>query len=177
MRHQPSVFEEVLQPLSWPAFDRLVAHHQADRRSRDFDSRDHLLAMLGSALGGLQGLRQTVAGLQPGRGPLRLLGHKTPSRSTLAEANQTRPAALFMDLLQTLVGTLQRSQRRDMADAIRLIDSTQINLGRRCQSWLGLHQGEPAAKLHVLYDPRADQPIYFALTSARVNDITAAKEM
>ena len=33
------------------------------------------------------------------------------------------------------------------------------------------------AKLHVVYDPDADRPIYAAITPARVNDITAAQTM
>jgi len=176
MRHQPTVFEEMLKPISWSDFDRLVERHDADRRMRGFDSRDHLIAMLGAAFGGLNGLRQTVAGLAPASGPLHLLGRKPPARSTLADANKTRPAELFFDLLQGLLNGLQRGLRRDLGQAVRLIDSTQINPGRRMLSWLGLHREEVSAKIHVVYDPRADQPVYFALTPARINDITAAKE-
>jgi IS4 transposase len=33
------------------------------------------------------------------------------------------------------------------------------------------------AKVHVVYDPHADRPVYFAVTPAKVNDITAAKAM
>ena len=43
------------------------------------------------------------------------------------------------------------------------------------QRWLGLHKGHVAAKLHVVYDPAAQRPVFFDLTRARINDITAAK--
>ncbi len=33
------------------------------------------------------------------------------------------------------------------------------------------------AKAHIVYDPNADRPVYFAVTPANVNDITAAKAM
>jgi hypothetical protein len=33
------------------------------------------------------------------------------------------------------------------------------------------------AKVHVIYDPDADRPIYAAVTAAKVNDITAAQTM
>ena len=33
------------------------------------------------------------------------------------------------------------------------------------------------AKAHIIYDPQADRPVYFAVTPAKVNDITAAKAM
>ncbi len=43
--------------------------------------------------------------------------------------------------------------------------------------WLGLHKGKVAAKLHVVFDPCAPKPVFFALTAARINDITAAKQL
>jgi hypothetical protein len=33
---------------------------------------------------------------------------------------------------------LQRADRREMRDAVRLIDSTQVNLGLRMCEWVGL---------------------------------------
>lgn len=177
MRHQPTVFDSLLQHIPWGAFDRLTEEHGADDGVRSFDSRDHLIAMLGAALGGLQGLRQTVAGLAPGGGSLQLIGSQPPRRSTLAEANQRRDAGLFVGLLQAMLPALHRSLRREMHDVVRLIDSTQINLGQRMCQWIGLHRGEPSAKIHMVYDPRAEQPVYFDLTAARINDITAAKRM
>ena len=60
---------------------------------------------------------------------------------------------------------------------VRLIDSTQVNLGLRMRQWIGLHRNEPTAKIHLVYDPRAGQPVHFDLTSAKVNDITAARRM
>jgi hypothetical protein len=82
--------------------------------------------MIGAALGGLSGLRQTVAGLLPGRGPMRLKGTHPPRRSTLADANGQRDPGLFFDLLMALLPCLDRTGRREMRQAVRLIDSTQI---------------------------------------------------
>ncbi len=100
-------------------------------------------------------MRPLIAALAPNSGALRLLGGKAPARSTLADANRTRPAELFSDLLQELIGHLHRSTRRAVRAAVRLIDATYMDCGKRMQRWLGLHQGKAAAKLHVVYDPRA----------------------
>ena len=177
MRHHPTVIENLMQAIPWGCFDRLVAERGADARSRGFNSRDHLTAMIGAALGGLNGLRQTVAGLLPGRGPLHLMGSKPPRRSTLADANLHRDPDIFFDLLMAMLPVLRRSERRDIRDAVRLIDSTQVNLGLRMRKWVGLHRGEPTAKIHVVHDPRAGQPVYFALTPAKVSDIAAARQL
>lgn len=176
MRHYPTVFEQLVEEIPWDTFERLAGEYGADRAIRSFSARDHLMAMLGAAFGGFHGLRQAVAGLLPGSGPLRLMGRQPPRRSTLADANRRRDPGLFIDLLQAMLPRLQRTLRRDVGEVVRLIDSTQVNLGLRMRKWVGLHRGEPTAKIHVIYDPRAGQPVYFDLTSARVNDITAAKQ-
>ena len=177
MRHELTVFEDVLKGIPWGTFDRLVVARGADDKTRSFDSRDHLVALIGAALGGLNGLRQSIAGLLPGRGPLYLMGTRPPRRSTLADANRNRDPGLFFDLLMAMLPCLGRADRCEMRDAVRLIDSTQINLGLRMSKWVGLHRGEPTAKIHVVYDPRAGQPVYFALTPAKVSDIAAARRL
>lgn len=177
MRHQPAAFEQLLQEIPWDTFERLTADYGADRAVRSFCAKDHLVAVPGATLGGFHGLRQTVAGLLPGSHPLRLRGRTAPRRSTLAEADCRRDPNLFIDLLRSMLPRLHRRLRRDLGAAVHLIDSTQVNLGLRMCRWVGLHRGEPTAKIHVVYDPRAGQPVYFDLTSARGNDITAAKPL
>lgn len=177
MRHEPSVFGALVNDIPWGVFDRLVKARDAERGLRTFGSRDHLIAMLGSALGGLNGLRQTTAGLAPGRGALRLMGGAAPHRSTLADANRQRDPALFFDLFQAMLPCLHRTGRRAMGEVVRLIDSTQVNLGLRMRQWVGLHRSEPTAKIHVVHDPRAGQPTYFAITAAKVSDIKAARDL
>ena len=178
MRHQPTAIEQVLQQMPWGLFDRLVEKHRADERVRGFDSRDHFLTLLASALGGYQGLRRTAAALAPNGGPLRLMGGQPPARSTLSDAARNRPAALFVELLQHMLACVpQRRLRREVTQVVRLIDATQFNAGARAKAWLGLYRDQPAAKLHLVYDPRAERPVLFEITSARVNDISAAKDL
>jgi hypothetical protein len=133
--------------------------------------------MISAHLTGLTGLRAITGELATRARPLDLVGGAPPGRSTLAEANQTRPADLFIDLFNILVGLAHRPLRRDLNSAIRLIDATPLDLGRRVLKWLPKTQGKAAAKLHLVFDPEAAVPVYFSVTSARVNDITPAKEL
>lgn len=177
MRHKATVLEQIIQQFPWNRFDHYVREHAADDRQRGFTSRKHFLTLLAASLGDHQGLRPVTAALAPNSGALRLLGGKAPARSTLADAMRDRPAELFIDLLQELIGHLNRTLRRTVKAAVRLIDATHLDLGRRMQHWLGLHQGAVAAKLHVVYDPAAQKPVYFDITPARINDISAAKDL
>jgi IS4 transposase len=70
-----------------------------------------------------------------------------------------------------------RGLRRATADAVRLIDSTSVRLSGLSEDWATFSADVFGAKAHIVYDPNADRPVYFAVTPANVNDITAAKAM
>jgi Transposase DDE domain/Domain of unknown function (DUF4372) len=176
MRHQPTLFEQIVQQFPWHRFDQLVRKYGLDRYD-NFTPRKHLLAMLAGILGGQQGLRPTVTALAPNNGPLYLLGGKAPARSTLSDANRDRPAELFIDLLNELMNCLKGTARRALKAAVRLIDASHLPLGKRMQRWFGLHQGKVGAKLHLVFDPSVQKPVFFEISQPNVNDITAAKDL
>jgi hypothetical protein len=98
MLHHNSVFHQVLKPVPWGDFDRLVDRHQADRRVRRLTSKSQLLALLFGQLAGAASLRQIEAGLLSQSARLYHVGGRCVARATLADANAKRPAALFADL-------------------------------------------------------------------------------
>ena len=134
------------------------------------------MALLYAQLSGAQSLREIEAGLSSHRARLYHLGMQPPARSTLADANAVRPSAVFSGLFAHMVGQASRGQRKKLGEAVRLIDSTGLKLSG-LSGWASFSTGVCGAKLHVVYDPDADRPLYAALTTARVNDITAAKQM
>jgi Transposase DDE domain len=105
------------------------------------------------------------------------LGARVPKRSTLADANALRPSAVFAELLVSMMAGARRGLRRKLCETTYLIDATGLKLSQSCLGWARFSAGVCGAKLHVVYDAEADQPIYAAVTAARVNDITAAQAM
>jgi IS4 transposase len=176
MRHQNSVFHGLSKHIPWAVFDRLVDEHGADRGVRRLSSRSQLMALLYGQLSGAQSLREIEAGLLSHGARLYHLGMQPPARSTLADANALRPSAVFSGLFAHMVGQASRGLGRKLGEAVRLIDSTGLRLSG-LSDWAGFSTGVCGAKLHVVYDPDADRPLYAALSAARVNDITAAKTM
>ena len=98
MRHHNSVFHDLLKRVPWSTFDRLVAAHGADHRVRRLRSRDQLIALLYGQLSGAGSLREIVGGLHSHEARLYHVGARAVQRSTLADANAKRPAALFAEL-------------------------------------------------------------------------------
>lgn len=177
MPHDNSVFHSVLKLINWDEFAGLVALHGSDARIRQLTSKSQLVALLYGQLSGATSLREIVTGLESHETRLYHLGAGKVRRSTLADANALRPCALFADLLAALMERAHRGLRRKLAEVTYLIDSTSLPLNALSQDWARFSAGVCGAKLHVIYDPDADRPIYAAVTPARVNDITAAHAM
>ena len=177
MRHHNSVFHQLLKHMPWDDFDRLATAHRADARARRLTSKSQFLAMLYGQLADAASLREIVGGIESHAARLYHLGAKLPRRSTLADANHDRSSALFTALLTLMIARAHRGLRRSLAETTYLIDSTGLRLDARSLDWARFSAGVCGAKLHVIYDPAADRPIYAAITPARVNDITAAQAM
>lgn len=177
MRHHNSVFHAMLKHVPWAVFDEVVERHEGDARVRQLTTRSQFVALLYGQLSGAGSLREITAALASHETRLYHLGASAPKRSTLSDANALRPAAIFGDLLGALLKQAHRGLRSKVAEATYLIDSTGLRLDRRSAQWSRFSAKVCGAKLHVIHDPDADQPIYAALTPARINDITAAKAM
>jgi transposase len=176
MHHQNSVFHELLKHVPWTEFDRLVEQHGADFRIRNLPTKTQLIALLYGQLSGAVSLREIVGGLESHAARLYHLGAKPVARSTLSDANAVRPSAPFAELFALLVERSHRGLRRKLADTVYLIDATGLRLTAASQ-WARFSARVCGAKLHVIYDPDADRPIYAAVSTAKLNDITAAKAM
>jgi len=177
MLHQNTVFHGLLKHLPWHQLERAVERHGADDLSRTLTTKRHLIAMLYGQLSGATSLRETVTALGSYETQLYHLGAKAVKRSTLSDANRDRPAAVFIELCSALLAQAHHRLRRTAAEAVRLIDSTSLRLSALSADWASFSTNVYGAKAHIIYDPHADRPIYFAVTPANVNDITAAKAM
>jgi hypothetical protein len=176
MRHKNSVFHDVLKHVPWGEFDRLVDEHEADFRVRRLTTKSQFVALLYGQLSGAASLRELVSGLHSHAARLYHLGAGPAPRSTLADANAARPSAVFAALFAAMVKQAHRGLRRTLAETTYVIDSTSVRLNG-FSDWARFSTAVCGAKVHVIYDPDADRPIYAAVSAANRNDITAAKAM
>src|SRR5436309_3068294 len=121
MQHHNSVFHAVLKQVPWDVFDRLVAAHGADWRVRRLSTKSQFVALLYGQLEEAGSLREIEAGLASHQSRLYHLGVAAPHRSTLADANKLRPAALFAELLAAMMARAHRGLRRHLGGTTYLI--------------------------------------------------------
>jgi hypothetical protein len=177
MLHQNSVFHSLLKHVPWHKLERAVEKHDADAKSRKLDTKRHFIALLYGQMSGATSLREVVTGMASHETRLYHVGATPVKRSTMSDANSKRPWQVFGELFAQILPQAHRGLRRATADAVRLIDSTSVRLSSLSADWATFSTDVFGAKAHIIYDPHADRPVYFAVTPANVNDITAAKAM
>ena len=177
MLHQNTVFHGLLKHLPWHILESFVGQHGADDLSRTLTTKRHLIALLYGQLSGAASLREIVTALASYETQLYHLGAKAVKRSTLSDANRDRPAEVFTEFCSALLAQAHRGLRRNAAEAVRLIDFDEPAAVRPERRSGELLSDVCGAKAHIVYDPHGDRPVYFAVTPANVNDITAAKAM
>jgi hypothetical protein len=171
MQYQTTVFGQLLKVLSRARFERLARRHAAGRRKRQLSAWSHLVAMVLAQAGGARSLRDVERYLERHPGVKAHLDLGAVRRSTLADANRTRSAALFEDVAKLLSGEVARG--RCVRQAVHLIDATRILAGRRVAHW----SSDGGIKLHLVYEAESASPVCFAVTPERINDITAARAL
>ena len=169
MPFTPSIFGQLVEAINRRAFQAIVDRHDGDAYDKRFRSWDHLMALLFAQFSSSDSLRGIVDGWNAGSQHHYHLGGAPLKRSTLSDANQRRPVAVFADTFGLVTGMLDRKIRCEGVEMVRLIDSTPIPLGKLCDwaKWNGRIRG---MKMHVLYDPKADCPRILDITDANVND-------
>jgi putative transposase len=155
-------------------FDRIVQTHQADRHTKGFSCRSHLIAMVYAQVAGASSLRTLEAGFNQHGTHHYHLGTRALRRSTLADANNKRDPAVFIQLARELMAPTHRRLRRECSPLLYLLDSTSITLkGLGFDAWTAgtATQHTQGIKVHVLYDAHGQVPVRADMSAANLNDV------
>jgi len=171
MKYRNTVFHQLLTFLPRHRFQAMVDRHKGDHRTRTLSCWDQLIALLFGQLSGRQSLRDLEDGFNSKQAHHYHLGTHAIRRSSLSDANHKRPVGVFQESFFYLLEKV-RSQLsgKTAADMVRLIDSTTIDLNLNQFEWAKFRSTKAGVKLHTVYDPNAEVPVYFEMTHAKVND-------
>jgi putative transposase len=174
-----SAFAGLLEPLDRRVIARAVRAHDGDHGVGGGDNawtcERHLKSLLFAQFAGLKSLREIVEGLGAHSASFYHLNLRAPCRSTLSDANRERPAAVFRDIAAALIPVAAGALRREGEALIRLLDSSPIPLNGNGFPWAQANARTRGLKLHLLYDPRHARPVWFEVTSAKVDDVVAGR--
>ena len=97
MHFTPSIFGKLLEAINRRQFQAIVERHDGDANVKCFKSWDHLVALVFAQLCASTSLRGLEASWNANSQHHYHLGSGPLVRSTLSDANQRRPVAIFAE--------------------------------------------------------------------------------
>jgi Domain of unknown function (DUF4372)/Transposase DDE domain len=171
------VFAQLMDLLPLHVFHRCVQRYKGNRNVKSFSCLDQFLVMAFAQLTFRESLRDIEACLSAVPNKLYHMGIRSPvSRSTLADANETRDWRIFADFAQALIGIARRLYRNEdfglqLNETVYALDATTIDLCLALFPWAKFRQHKGAVKLHTLLDLRGNIPSFIYITDGKVHDI------
>jgi len=179
MPHYSTVMNQLLQLIPRHEFERIVREHGADRNVKKFSCYQQLVVMLLAQLRGLDSLREIETALVAHQSRWYHLGLKTVKRSTLADANTSRPWRIYEALYYRLLERCQNFAPRHgfkIPNPIVSMDATTINLCLSVFPWANYQNTKGAVKLHCQLDYAGHLPTRIVVTNARRRELKVVQE-
>ena len=177
MNSGQSLFAQLVDFLPQHQFRQCVQRYAGNYRVRSFSCWDQFLCMMFAQLADRESLRDIVNSLRSQEHRLYHLGIRgRVSRSTLADANESRDWRIFADFAQGLIKQarqlyLHEDLGLDLANTVYALDSTTIDLCMELFPWARYTPTQHALKLHTLLDLRGRIPTFLCITAAHVHDV------
>jgi hypothetical protein len=171
------VFAQVTRHLPLTTFRRCVARYGGGHKVKSFSCLDQYLCMAFAQLTYRESLRDIEACLRAQAGKLYHMGIKSRvSRSTLADANESRDWRIYADFAQSLIAIARRlygteSFGVDLKDTVYALDASTIDLCLSVFPWAPFRSTKAAIKLHTLLDLRGNIPSFIHISNGKLHDV------
>ena len=162
------VFSQLMDFLLKHEFDKCVRRYQGNYRVRKFTSLDQFLCMAFAQLTYRESLRDIetcLRAVEPKLYHAGIRGHV--SRSTLADANETRDWRIYAE--EDFGLALQQTAYA--------LDSTTIDLCLSLFPWARFRRRKGAIKVHTLLDLQGSIPCFIHITAGKVHGVTLLDEL
>jgi hypothetical protein len=178
MAHGHTILAQVLKMTPRSHIESLDKEHGTGRRSRVLSRWSQFGALVFAQLAGRHSLRDVVHCMAAQAEALAPLGLTPPKRSTLAEANNRRPATLYHTLFLTLYTRCQAvapGHGFRFKNPLFSLDSTTISLCLSLFPWARFRTAQGAIKLHTLLDHAGHIPAFGVITEGKRSAIALAR--
>lgn len=177
---QPTVFSQLIKLVPRTEFEALVAKYDGDARVRRLDCWTWFGALLFGQMTGHDSIRAIERVFAHQDGEALRLGFGPVRRSTLADANRTRPLGVLEDLYAYCLARAQAAAPKKSGfrfnGQVFALDSTTIELCLSLSPWAVFRRAKGAVKLHTAIDIAGNLPQFAVITDGKTHDIRAARE-
>src|SRR5918999_279812 len=177
------VFAQLMDRLPLTTFRRCVARHHGEHKVKRFSCFDQYLCMAFAQLTFRESLRDIEACLRAQQSKLYHMGIKSRvSRSTLADANESRDWRIYADFAQSLIGIARHLYATeafavDLNDTVYALDASTIDLCLSVFPWAPFRSTKAAIKLHTLLDLRGNIPSFIRISDGKWHEVNLLDEL
>jgi hypothetical protein len=172
-----TLFAQVMDFLPWTTFDRIVERYRGDHRVRTLRCSEQFRCMAFAQLTYRESLRDIETCLSAQSRKLYRMGFRQAvSRSTLADANESRDWRIYAELAQRLITQARKlyatdSFGVDLNETVYALDATTIDLCLSVFPWASFRAAKAAVKLHTLLDLRGSIPTFIHISDGKLHDV------
>jgi hypothetical protein len=177
------VFAQLTEHLPLTTFRRCVARYRGEFKVKSFGCLDQFLCMAFAQLTSRESLREIEACLRAQTLKLYHMGIRSKvSRSTLADANETRDWRIYADFAQSLIGMARRLYAQepfgvDLSETVYALDTTTIDLCLSVFPWAPFMSTKAAVKLHTLLDLRGNIPSFIHISDGKLHEVNVLDQL
>ena len=179
----PLIFSQVMDFLPPRIFQHCVDRYQGNFRVKRFSCLDQFRTMAFAQLTYRESLRDIEACLRAQSNKLYHMGIRGKvSRSTLADANESRDWRIYADLAHSLIPVarklyLDEDFGLELDQTVYALDATTIDLCLTLFPWAEFRQTKSAIKLHTLLDLRGNIPTFIHITEGKVHEVNILDDL
>jgi Domain of unknown function (DUF4372)/Transposase DDE domain len=172
-----TLFAQVMDFLPWKTFHRIVARYGGDHRVRTLTCAEQLRCMAFAQLTYRESLRDIEACLSAQAAKLYHMGFRQPvSRSTLADANESRDWRMYAEFAQRLIVQAKTLYAGDalgveLSSTVYALDATTIDLCLSVFPWAHFRSTKAAIRLHTLLDLRGSIPSFIHISDGKLHEV------
>jgi hypothetical protein len=172
-----TVFSQLIEHLPDKEFHKCVARYGGSSYVKSFSCWDQFLSMAFAQLTYRESLRDIEACLRSMHSKLYHMGFRGQiSRSTLADANESRDWRIYADFAQVLIAMARPLYADDpvgveLQENLYALDSTTIDLCLSLFPWARFRRHKAAVKMHTLLDLHGSIPTFIRITEGKTHDV------
>lgn len=175
------IFNQLLTFIDRQNINRLSRDHNSDRYYKRFKTYEHLITMLYATFHKCTSIREVTTGMQACATRLHHVGITYyPRRSTLSDANRSRPSEVFESIYKDLYEQLRHClpdsrNEKQWFKRLYIVDSSTVTLFKEILKNAGRiavnGKRKGGIKVHTLMKADEDVPCLVRMTAASKHDV------
>lgn len=177
MNYGRSIFSQIMDFLPLYDLKKCIRRYRGDYKVQSFTCLNQFYTMTFAQLTYRESLRDIEACSNALQSKLYHLGIRSKiTRSTLADANNTRDWRIYADFAQVLINIArplyaQEDIGLELDEMVYALDSTTIDLCLTLFPWAKFRRRKAAVKMHTLIDIHGSIPVFIHISEGKMHDV------